>query len=46
VSVVVYFVNKLYDYNKPDEERRPWNDPNIIDRQTGIAFDWNMPPHK
>jgi len=45
-SIVIYFVNRLYDYNTPDEERRPWNDPAIIDKRNGIPFDWNKPPHK
>jgi dTDP-4-dehydrorhamnose 3,5-epimerase len=46
-SVVIYFVNRLYDYNSPDEERRPWNDRSIIDRKNGgTPFDWNKPPHK
>jgi dTDP-4-dehydrorhamnose 3,5-epimerase len=44
-SIVIYFVNRLYDYNKPDEERRPWNDPNVID-ETGKPFDWNKAAHK
>jgi dTDP-4-dehydrorhamnose 3,5-epimerase len=44
-TFAVYFVNKLYDYAAPDEERRPWNDPTIIDK-TGAPFDWNRPPHK
>ena len=38
-SLLVYFVNRLYDYENPDEERRPWNDPKI-------PYDWNKPPHK
>jgi dTDP-4-dehydrorhamnose 3,5-epimerase len=29
-AYLVYFVNKLYDYANPDEERRLWNDPSII----------------
>ena len=45
-SLLVYFVTKLYDYQSPDEERRPWNDPKIIDPRTGQPFDWNQPPHK
>jgi dTDP-4-dehydrorhamnose 3,5-epimerase len=45
-SLTVYFVTKLYDYKNPDEERRPWNDPTIIDTKTGKPFDWNKPPHK
>jgi dTDP-4-dehydrorhamnose 3,5-epimerase len=45
-SVVIYFVNMLYDYSNPDEERRAWNDPSIIDKKSGQAFNWNKPPHK
>lgn len=29
-ATLVYFVNRLYDYSSPDEERRPWNDPTIL----------------
>jgi dTDP-4-dehydrorhamnose 3,5-epimerase len=45
-SCTVYFVNNLYDYRSPDEERRPWNDSLIIDPKTKQSYDWNMPPHK
>lgn len=45
-AVVVYFTTRLYNYQKPDEERRPWNDPTIIDSLTGKPFDWNKPPHQ
>ena len=45
-SLLIYFVTKLYDYQDPDEERRPWNDPKIIDPNTGEPYDWNRPPHK
>ncbi|HKW05190.1 MAG TPA: dTDP-4-dehydrorhamnose 3,5-epimerase family protein [Nitrososphaerales archaeon] len=45
-SLTVYAVNRLYDYKSPDEERRPWNDPKIIDPKTKVSFDWNRPPHK
>lgn len=45
-SLLMYFVNRLYDYQSPDEKRRPWNDATIIDPQTGAAYDWNRPPHK
>ena len=45
-SYVIYFVNRLYDYRKPDEVRRPWNDPGIIDPNTGDSYDWNKAPHK
>ena len=52
---LIYFVNKLYDYQNPDEERRPWNDPQIVpltingkkdDPRTGKPWDWFHPPHK
>jgi len=45
-SLTLYFVTRLYDYANPDEERRPWNDPSIIDPKTGKPYDWNKPPHK
>lgn len=45
-SLHIYFVNRLYDYKEPDEERRLWNDPEIIDPKTGKPYDWNRPPHK
>jgi len=45
-SLTVYFTTRLYDYKNPDEERRNWDDPAIIDPKTGQSFDWNKPPHK
>ncbi|GAW94059.1 dTDP-4-dehydrorhamnose 3,5-epimerase family protein [Calderihabitans maritimus] len=45
-SLTMYFVSRLYRYDDPDEERRPWNDPTVIDPRTGLPFDWNRPPHK
>jgi dTDP-4-dehydrorhamnose 3,5-epimerase len=45
-SLLMYFVTRLYDYQNPDEERRPWNDPKVIDPRTGEPFDWNRLPHK
>jgi len=45
-SLTLYFVTRLYDYSKPDEERRSWNDPVIIDPKTGKPYDWEKPPHK
>jgi dTDP-4-dehydrorhamnose 3,5-epimerase len=45
-SYTIYFVNNLYDYKSPDEERRPWNDSLIIDPKTKQSYDWNKPPHK
>jgi dTDP-4-dehydrorhamnose 3,5-epimerase len=45
-AIVIYFVNRLYDYKNPDEERRPWNDPRIIDKKSGLVFDWSRPPYQ
>jgi dTDP-4-dehydrorhamnose 3,5-epimerase len=45
-SLLVYFVTRLYDYQAPDEERRPWNDPAIIDPATKKPYDWNKQPSK
>ena len=45
-SLLIYFVNRLYDYQNPDEQRRLWNDPTIIDPGTGEPYDWNRLPHK
>ena len=54
-SETVYFVTRLYDRAKPDELRRPWNDPSIIPRtingnptdpRVGRPWDWNASPHK
>ena len=45
-ALVVYLTTRLYDYKNPDEERRPWNDPSIIDPRTKKPYDWNASPHK
>lgn len=45
-SLTMYFVNNLYDYKNPDEERLPWDTTNIINPKTQRPYDWNMPPHK
>lgn len=54
-ALLLYLVNRLYDYNNPDEERRPWNDTAIVpiaingrkdDPRVGKPWDWNYPPHK
>jgi len=45
-SLLIYFINRLYDYQNPDEERRPWNDPKIIDPMTGKPYDWSKPAHR
>ena len=54
-SLLVYFVNRLYDYNNPDEIRRPWNDKAIVpteingktdDPRVGKPWDWFRLPFK
>lgn len=54
-ACLVYFVNRLYSYDEPDELRRPWNDPQIIpktingrknDPRCNKPWDWFYPPHK
>ncbi|MDR7485194.1 MAG: dTDP-4-dehydrorhamnose 3,5-epimerase family protein [Armatimonadota bacterium] len=45
-SLTLYFTTRLYDYGQPDEERRPWNDPGIIDPRTGQPYDWLRPVHR
>ena len=54
-AYLLYFVTKLYDYENPDEERRPWNDPSIVplkinnrsdDPRCGKPYDWLHPPHR
>lgn len=52
---LLYFMNRLYNYDDPDEERRPWNDPVIAlnsinggtdDTRVGKPWNWNHPPYK
>jgi dTDP-4-dehydrorhamnose 3,5-epimerase len=54
-ALLVYFVNRLYNYENPDEVRRPWNDQAIIpkkvngkedDPRCNKPWDWLYPPHK
>jgi len=54
-ALLLYFVNKLYNYENPDEERRPWNDPTVTPRlvngrsddpRVNEPWDWNYPPYK
>ena len=54
-AMLLYFTTNLYDYDNPDEERRPWNDSTLIpksingkkhDPRVGKPWDWNHPPHK
>jgi len=55
MAMLVYFVNNLYNYNNPDELRRPWNDSTIVpkvingktdDPRCNKPWDWFYPPHK
>ncbi len=52
---LLYFVNKEYDPKKPDEVRKPWDDPEIIplkindkkdDPRCNKPWDWTTLPHK
>jgi len=45
-ALAVYCVNRLYNPQNPDEERRAWNDNTIKDPRTSKPYDWNTPPHK
>jgi len=54
-AILLYFATNQYEYAKPDEERRPWNDQTLIpksingnnaDPRAGKPWDWNYPPHK
>jgi dTDP-4-dehydrorhamnose 3,5-epimerase len=45
-SLTVYMVSRMYDAANPDEDRRPWDDPAVIDPKSKQRFDWNRPPHK
>ena len=45
-SLTVYLLNRLYNANDPDEERRPWNDTTIVDPRVSQSYDWNKPVHK
>jgi dTDP-4-dehydrorhamnose 3,5-epimerase len=54
-AYLVYFVNRLYDYENPDEERRAWNDSTIVpkiingitnDERCNKPWDWLYLPYK
>jgi dTDP-4-dehydrorhamnose 3,5-epimerase len=45
-SMTLYLVTCLYDELKPDELRRPWNDPNIVDPRTSKPYEWNKSSNK
>ncbi|TET28962.1 MAG: dTDP-4-dehydrorhamnose 3,5-epimerase [Candidatus Bathyarchaeum sp.] len=54
-SLLIYFVNRVYDYKNPDEIRRPWDDQSIVpteingktdDPRVGKPWDWFLSPHK
>ena len=54
-SLLVYFVNMLYDYKNPDEIRVAWDDQTIVptaingkknDPRVGKPWDWFKPPYK
>jgi len=41
-ALLVYLTTKLYDYKNPDEERRPWDDPTVLDPRTKKPYGWNV----
>jgi len=54
-SLLVYFVNRLYDYENPDEHRTPWNDQSVVpteingnkdDPRVAKPWNWFEPVHK
>lgn len=53
-AALVYFANKLYDYEDSDEIRRPWNDPSVVpmtingktDERCSRQWDWFYPAFK
>lgn len=45
-SLTLYLVTRLYDRTNPDEQRRPWNDSELIDPRTSRPFDWNASTHR
>ena len=54
-AFLLYFTTELYDYQNPDEERRPWNDQTLIpksingeknDPRVNKPWNWNYPPHR
>ena len=54
-SLLVYFVNRLYNYENPDEIRTPWNSESVVpteingnkeDPRVGRPWEWFRPPHK
>ena len=53
--LMLYFVNRLYDPENPDEQRILWNDARIVpseingnkkDQRVNQPWDWFYPPHK
>ena len=54
-ALLVYFVNKLYDYSDPDESRRSWDDPSVVplkingrsdNPRCNLPWDWFFLPYK
>jgi len=54
-AMLVYFTTNLYDYSKPDEERRAWDDPKLIpksvngkkdDSRVDQPWNWNYPTNR
>jgi len=54
-AYLVYFVNRSYDYENPDEERKAWNDKTVVpkyingrkdDERCNKPWDWFYLPYK
>ena len=54
-AYLIYFTTKLYNYQNPDEQRRPWNDLSIKpkeingrtdDSRCNKPWNWNYPPYR
>ena len=53
-ATLIYFVNRLYDYDSPDDDRRHCNDPAIVpdtinvkkDDRCNRTWDWFLPAFK
>ncbi len=54
-AMLIYFTTRLYDHEKPDEERLSWNDAKVVpkiingksnDERVGKPWDWNQLPNK
>ena len=54
-ALIINIPTEVYDYENPDEQRIPWNDPRIVpseingnknDPRVNQPWDWFYPPYK